>query len=106
MIPSKLVIDGLEWTIEQTNLMSSKDWGETRIDEGKILLNTECSSEACREMTFWHELVHALFKTRDFTLNENATADELEEQVASFLGPALCSFFWSNASISWSQEDE
>ena len=99
MIPDELLIDGVTWTVTLSSGMD--DFGETDINECRVSLR-ENVNEQVREITFWHELVHALFATRDFKLNPDASADELEEQVASFLGPALWSFFRTNAEIEWS----
>jgi len=97
MIPSEVSIDGIAWTIEVSGAMS--DFGETQIDNCKIYLREDVNDQV-REITFWHELIHAMFASRDFKLVEGST-DEMEEQVASFLGPALWSFFKSNVHLEW-----
>lgn len=97
MIPDSVVIDGLSWTVETNSGLS--DFGESRGDECRILLREDVHASV-QEMVFWHELIHAMFQTRDFKLT-GTTPDELEEQAASFLGPALWSFFNANAKIRW-----
>jgi len=99
MIPDEFLIDGLPWTVTVSTGMD--DFGETDINECRISLR-HSGNEQVREITFWHELVHALFATRDFKLNPDSSAEELEEQVASFLGPALWSFFLANVDMDWS----
>ena len=98
MIPEQMLIDGMCWTVTTSDALS--DFGETRVDECKIFLREDVNAQV-QEVTFWHELVHAMFATRDFKLTPDCTTDELEEQVASFLGPALWTFFKLNASIAW-----
>lgn len=98
MIPENVEIDGMRWDVNASDALS--DFGETRVDECKIFLREDVN-EQVQEVTFWHELVHAMFATRDFKLTPDCTPEELEEQVASFLGPALWAFFKVNADVRW-----
>jgi hypothetical protein len=102
MIPSEVVIDGVAWTVEKNTGLT--DFGESRGDECKILLRADMNYQV-QEMTFWHELIHAIFQTRDLKLTPNSTPDELEEQVASLLGPALWCFTKANlGKMEWQYE--
>lgn len=98
MIPENIEIDGMIWSVTTSDALS--DFGETRVDECKIFLREDVNHQV-QDVTFWHELIHAIFATRDFKLVPDCSTDELEEQVAAFLGPALWAFFKSNCSIAW-----
>ncbi len=100
MIPSELVIDGVPWTIETCDTLPEDESGETMKRQARVLLADDLQKELM-ESTFWHELVHAIFTTRDFKLTPGANPDDLEEQVATMLGPALYSLFKDNAEVTW-----
>jgi len=103
MIPSEVVIDGVGWTIDDCNTLSERTWGETNKATCRILLSADLCP-AMKELTFWHELIHAIFAMRDIRLHSEAFSGDLEEDVASMLGPALRSFMLDNAEITWRYE--
>lgn len=100
MIPSELVVDGIPWTVSECDTLPEGDGGETRRHEGRTLLADDLS-ESLKESAFWHEVIHMLFTVRDINLNPNATPEQLEEQVACALGPALYTFLLQNADVLW-----
>jgi len=100
MIPSEVNIDGIYWTITTSDDVPENEFGETRAKQTRIIL-CEDTSEQMREQTFWHELIHAFFRTRDFKMTPGLKSSKMEEQVASFLGPILYSFMKDNANIEW-----
>ena len=98
-IPSELYIDEVPWRIAICDTLPEDESGETMKREARILLAADLQKEF-KASTFWHELIHAIFTTRDVKLTPT-NADDLEEQVATLLGPALHSFFIRNAEIKW-----
>jgi hypothetical protein len=103
MIPSEFVVDGVPWIVVLSDDLDENDAGQTRKRKGMVLLAKDLSP-ALRDMTFWHELVHALCATRDVRFT-SGSPDEIEEQVAAFLGPAFYSFFLQNvAELEWRYE--
>ena len=99
MIPSELVIDGVPWVFEVTDDMDGDSVGLTKRRKGVVLLSSELTPQM-RELTFWHELIHAICTCRDIQFHPG-DPDFIEEQVASALGPALFSMFSGNAEITW-----
>lgn len=100
MIPSEIDIDGIAWSVSKTDDLPANEFGETRDKEARILLAID-TPEQRQEQTFWHELIHAFFRTRDFRVSRGMKRGKIEEEVASFLGPALHTFFLHNADIQW-----
>lgn len=102
MIPSELVIDGVPWVFEVTDDMDDGSIGLTKRRKGVVLIASDLTN-ALKETTFWHELIHAICASRDikFFPGDN---DDIEEQVATALGPALFAVFNANAEIIWKYE--
>lgn len=99
MIPTTLTVDAADWVVEESDAVSEGDYGETRVHELRVLIREGVHPQV-KEMTFWHEVIHVLFRTRDFRVEAN-DPEAVEEQVASFLGPALFAFLSQNAEIHW-----
>lgn len=99
MIPSELTIDGVDWVVEYCASLGDR-WAET--DKGKCRIRIgDDQCDAMKELAFWHELIHAIFAVRDFKLHAEDKAEDMEEEVATLLGPALHAFFLHNAEIRW-----
>lgn len=102
MIPSEFTVDGVGWTVERADSLGDR-CAETDKAECCIrIADGQC--EAMRELAFWHELIHAIFAVRDVKLHAEERAEEMEEEVATVLGPALHAFFLQNAEIQWRYE--
>lgn len=99
MIPSELVIDGVPWAFELTDDMDNDAIGVTKRRKGVVLIASDLTN-AIKEATFWHELIHTICASRDIKFFPG-DCDEIEEQVATALGPALFSLFSANAEITW-----
>lgn len=97
-LPRKLYLDGLEWEVSVVDLGHDQA-GECRGEECHILIANRLTAQV-REQTFWHELLHALARTRDFDVDKKHT----EEEFCTFFGPALFAFLKSNCSIEWRHE--
>jgi hypothetical protein len=76
-IPNKIIISGIEWEVKIENHASEVDidkrdalWGQT--DHWHKVLRVLKRKESAMKVTFFHELLHALFsKTNYEKLNEN-----------------------------------
>jgi hypothetical protein len=101
-IPDWLDIDGLRWEVTIGEL--GDHHGETRCEDCKVHIASRLTQQV-REQTFWHELIHACFASRDLCCgNDNRKFSE--EEVASLLGAALHSVFERNATIEWRDHGE
>lgn len=97
--PENFILDGLQWEAKISDL-GSELCGECDGDQCQVKIASRLNNEM-REQTWWHELIHAIFATRDFPERKFD-----EEEIAEMLGPALYAFFRANADIQWRPPSE
>jgi len=99
MLPSKLDIDSLVWEVSRAEV-SHEIYGETRKTDSQVVIAKRLTEQVA-EQTFWHELVHAIFATRDLPPRKYD-----EEEIAATLGPAMYAVLTRNATVTWNPECE
>jgi hypothetical protein len=93
VLPEHVIIDGLLWEI---TMSPAEDYGVTSPRDCRIIINPELQ-EQLQEQTFWHEIVHAFFATREREHGKKFS----EEEVARIVGPSLYAFIQANLTLEW-----
>lgn len=101
MIPRHLEIDCLDWEVKTAEL-NHEQHGECRDEECQMLIANRLT-EQMKEVTFWHEFIHMISRSRDLDWSEllKGNKEDPEEVIAKNLGPAIYAFIKTNCNLEW-----
>ena len=72
MIPTTFQLGGRTWRVERGAKLKKKQFGDTSPELALIRLSTKCKTDEDAELTFLHELMHAIAFTMGWDeLNED-----------------------------------